>query len=225
MRLSFEPLHPIQDRGGVGVHLVSGACALAGVYVIGPRRFRFRQGMLVDIKPHSLPLVLLGGFFAFIGLMALNTVANRDTFVDTTGGEGRAIVNAVAGTFIAATGGGLTVPVMRFFQTRRVRLQDIVYGLLVGCVAISGDAQDSELWAALLIGCIAGALQHFASRFVRNRQLDDACDVVSIHLVGALWGLIAHPLLKQDTGIVYSWVCGVTVCLCGCVCHFLICVH
>ena len=47
-------------------------CLHLGAYILGPRAGRFKDGKVMQITGHSLPLVSLGGFILIMGFMAFN---------------------------------------------------------------------------------------------------------------------------------------------------------
>merc|ERR1719289_582743 len=57
------------DFAGSGVvHLLGGCCALVGCYFIGKRKGRFaKNGKVLDMPGHSVPLAGLGGCCALVG--------------------------------------------------------------------------------------------------------------------------------------------------------------
>ena len=50
-----------------------------GAYILGPRAGRFKEGKVVPITGHSLPLVSLGGFILIMGFMAFNGGSQEST--------------------------------------------------------------------------------------------------------------------------------------------------
>eukprot|EP00055_Hartaetosiga_balthica_P006358 m.19807 g.19807 ORF g.19807 m.19807 type:complete len:436 (-) comp5175_c0_seq2:1955-3262(-) len=194
------------DFGGSGVvHVVAGASALSLTILIGPRKLRYKHGVLVEVKPHSVPFVVLGGMLAFLGMIVLNASALPSFIDDSTGQQGRKVTNAMVSTFISGAGGGLSVLAVQFLDDRMVRMANVMNGILAGAVAIAAGADEIEPWSAVLVGCVAGFLQRWGSSTMRRHILDDACDVVATHLLPGLWGLVACALFAENLGVVYAW--------------------
>ena len=63
-----------KDFAGSGVvHAFAATCALAGCYIIGPRKGRFGKGKeSMEMLGHSVPLAALGGFLLLFGFLAFN---------------------------------------------------------------------------------------------------------------------------------------------------------
>ena len=65
------------DFSGSGVvHLVGGTVALVGCIFIGPRKERFnKNGDVVAMPGHSVPITFIGGFTLLFGFLAFNAGA------------------------------------------------------------------------------------------------------------------------------------------------------
>ena len=68
------------------------SCSSAGAYILGPRAGRFKDGKVMQITGHSLPLVSLGGFILIMGFMAFNGGSQASI---SQPGDGEAIGRAV----------------------------------------------------------------------------------------------------------------------------------
>ena len=62
----MEPKHQLQSNS------MCIFCPHLGAYILGPRAGRFKDGKVMQITGHSLPLVSLGGFILIMGFMAFN---------------------------------------------------------------------------------------------------------------------------------------------------------
>ncbi|XP_074660189.1 putative ammonium transporter 1 isoform X2 [Tubulanus polymorphus] len=74
---------------------------------------------------------------------------------------------------------------------------------LTGMVAICAGCNVLYPWGAAVVGAVAGLLYLGASYVVLYLKIDDPLDAVAVHGVGGFWGLVAQPLLKMETGIVF----------------------
>jgi Amt family ammonium transporter len=75
-------------------------------------------------------------------------------------------------------------------------------GLLCGLVAVTGGAGVLEPWAAALTGFVSGFLYSFGSKTLLYFRLDDAVDAIPIHMLNAIWGLIAVGLFASPRRMV-----------------------
>jgi ammonia channel protein AmtB len=62
---------------------------------------------------------------------------------------------------------------------------------LAGLVSISSSCSVVGLVSSLFIGIIASVLFLISKRFLHRMEIDDPLNIVSIHLVGGFWGLLA----------------------------------
>eukprot|EP00049_Salpingoeca_infusionum_P012164 m.220080 g.220080 ORF g.220080 m.220080 type:complete len:365 (-) comp15116_c1_seq39:4178-5272(-) len=195
-----------QDYAGSGVvHVVGGTCALVGILLIGPRRDRIRNGVLVDLQPHSIPLLVLGGLVLTVGFLGFNA-GSALRIDDETGEQGVIVATALVSTIVSAAGGGLCSVVLHFFGDGTLNIVACINGLLAGSVAVCAGADVVQPWAALVIGILAGAVFHFGRRLVVRLGLDDACDAVAVHLGAGMWGVIARSLFAERVGVFHAWV-------------------
>ena len=75
----------------------------------------------------------------------------------------------------------------------------LVLKVTAGCAVL-------ELWAALLIGAIAGIIYVLGSDLLVRHKIDDAVDAIPVHAMGGAWGLIATGLFAtpERMGQVYG---------------------
>jgi Amt family ammonium transporter len=173
--------------GGSVVHLNSGVSALACALVLGRRR-----GYGTDyMAPHSLPITFLGagllwfGWFGFNGGSAL-------------GANGTA-AGAIFATNTAAATGALTWMAVEWMHRGKPTMLGIASGAVTGLATISPAAGFVSPLAAMLIGLAGGLLCYFAIVWKGKIGYDDALDVVGIHGVGGIVGLLATGLLASKT--------------------------
>ncbi|TQN41838.1 ammonium transporter [Blastococcus colisei] len=176
-------LAAIDFAGGTAVHINAGAAGLALALVLGRRRGFGREAM----RPHNLPLVMIGagllwfGWFGFNGGSAL--AANNTASV--------AWVNTLVAT-AAATLGWLLVEKLRDGHSTSLGAAS---GVVAGLVAITPACSSVSPIGAIVVGAVAGALCALAVGLKYRLGYDDSLDVVGVHLVGGLWGTIAVGFL------------------------------
>jgi Amt family ammonium transporter len=190
----------IEDfAGGTVVHINAGAAALALVLVIGKRKGWRKEPM----RPHNLPLVLLGAGLLWFGWFGFN--AGSELAVDGT--TGLAFMNTQIATAVAA-GAWLIVEKLRDGHATSL---GVASGAVAGLVAITPACGFVDPWAAMVIGLLAGAICAFAVGLKYKLNYDDSLDVVGVHLVGGVVGavslgfLAAYPFLEQQSeGLFYG---------------------
>ena len=168
--------------GGTAVHINAGAAGLALAIVLGKRVGWRRDSM----RPHSLPLVLLGAALLWFGWFGFNA----GSALGANGIASLALINTQVATAAAALG-WIFVERMRVGKPTSL---GIASGAVSGLVAITPACAFVSPIGAIAIGFVAGALCAFAVglKFVFN--LDDSLDVVGVHLVAGLWGCLSIGL-------------------------------
>jgi len=165
--------------GGTAVHINAGAAGLALVLVLGKRIGWPKTPM----KPHNLPLVLLGsgllwfGWFGFNAGSALG--ANQTAAV--------AFTNTMVAT-AAALLGWLAVERLRDGHATSLGAAS---GAVAGLVAITPACAFVAPWGAVVIGLLAGSICAVAVGLKYRLGYDDSLDVVGVHLAGGLVGCLA----------------------------------
>ena len=171
------------DLGGATVvHLVGAAAALACVVVVGPRQGRFEPGQPA-IRPHNLPLALLGTFLLWLGFLGITGGAS--------GGVSAALPRTIANALLAALfGGGAGLLASRWFLARW-DLVSGMQGLLAGLVAVSAACHAHASEVAMLVGAAGGLAAFGAARLLERWRVDDAVGAIAIHGAGGVLGTLS----------------------------------
>jgi Amt family ammonium transporter len=173
----------VQDfAGGTAVHINAGAAALALAIVLGKRVGWRKESM----RPHSLPLVMLGSGLLWFGWFGFNAGSS----LAANGTAALALINTQVAA-AAALGGWLLVEKIR--QGHPTSL-GAASGAVAGLVAITPACAFVAPWAAVVIGLFAGIFCSLAVSLKYKFNLDDSLDVVGVHLVGGIWGSLAIGL-------------------------------
>ncbi|CAM5586694.1 ammonium transporter [Streptomyces gougerotii] len=182
----LHQLDVIDFAGGTAVHINAGVGALAAVLVVG-RRVGFKKD---PMRPHNLPLVVLGAALLWFGWFGFN-----------------------AGSALAADGTAATMAFNTQVATGAAMLGWLVYervrhgafttlgaasGAIAGLVAITPSGAHVDAFGALLIGLAAGALCSWAVSLKYKLGYDDSLDVVGVHLVGGVAGTLLVGVLAVD---------------------------
>ncbi len=171
--------------GGAVVHANAGAAALATALYLGKRRGHGSE----DMSPHNVPFVLLGagilwfGWFGFNAGSALSSGALASSaFVNTQLGAAAAIF-------------GWIIP--QRLRTGRVTTIGVATGAVAGLATITPAAGYVQPLAALLIGLIAGVVCFLAVSAKDRLGYDDSLDVVGVHMVGGVIGVLLTGLFAS----------------------------
>jgi Amt family ammonium transporter len=167
-------LHAIDFAGGSVVHELAGSSALATALYLG-RRQRFN-------RPHNVPLVLLGAGILWFGWFGFNA--------GSAGGANAVATAALVNTQIGSSAGMLVWMFAEWIQRRKPSGIGIASGAVAGLAAITPASGYVPTWAALVIGGGAGLLCYFAVALKSRLKYDDALDVVGVHMVGGLLGVV-----------------------------------
>mmetsp|Transcript_23201 Transcript_23201/g.69765 ORF Transcript_23201/g.69765 Transcript_23201/m.69765 type:complete len:468 (+) Transcript_23201:335-1738(+) len=187
----------VVDFAGSGVvHMVGGAAAGIGAYVLGPRRGRFGPGGK-KIQGHSTPLVVLGTFILWIGWYGFNpgsTLMLAD--LPATGIPFVAEKTAVT-TTLAAASGGLTNLFVHHYLSGFYDVGEMCNGVLAGLVSITAGCSVVEVWAAVVIGFVGAFAYTAGSLLLEKLEIDDAVNATPVHYFCGVWGLIATALFAR----------------------------
>lgn len=165
--------------GGTAVHINAGAAGLALALVLG-RRIGWQKS---PMRPHSLPLVLLGAGLLWFGWFGFNAGS-------ALGANGIAAL-AFINTQVATAGAVLGWVIMEKVRDGHPTSLGAASGAIAGLVAITPACAFVSPWAATLIGFIAGGVCALAVGMKYRFGFDDALDVVGVHLVGGIIGSIS----------------------------------
>ena len=180
-------LHILDLAGGTVVEVNSGASGLALALVLGPR-----LGLRTEpMRPHSLPLVVLGAGLLWFGWFGFNA----GSALTAGGGAGMAFLNTqVAGA--AAVGGWLLVE--RFRDGKPTTL-GAASGAVAGLVAITPACGSVSPLGAIVVGGVAGAVCAWAVSLKYKLGYDDSLDVAGVHGVGGATGMLLIGLFATAT--------------------------
>ncbi|MEU1072674.1 MULTISPECIES: ammonium transporter [unclassified Streptomyces] len=181
----------IDFAGGTAVHINAGAAALGVILVIG-KRVGFKKD---PMRPHSLPLVMLGAgllWFGWFGFNAGSWLGNDD-------GVGAVMfVNTQVAT-AAAMLAWLGYEKLRHGSCTTLGAAS---GAVAGLVAITPSGGCVSPLGAIAVGAIAGVLCAMAVGLKYRFGYDDSLDVVGVHMVGGIAGSLLVGLFA--TGGVQS---------------------
>lgn len=161
--------------GGIVVHATAGFAALASVIYIGKRVDK-------NSTPNSIPLVAIGTGLLWFGWYGFN--AGSEVMVDNV------TVVAFLNTDIAASFATIAWLIIEWSRDRKPKLVGLLTGSIAGLATITPCAGFVPVWAAPIIGIVAGSLCYIAVQFKNRMKWDDALDVWGVHGVGGVIGTI-----------------------------------
>jgi Amt family ammonium transporter len=162
--------------GGLVIHVNAGVAALVLARMLGPR-----IGFGTDVmRPHSLPLTLIGTGILWFGWFGFNAGS-------AFAADGIAI-HAMLTTQLGASLGALGWVGAEWRRTGKPTLLGAASGAVAGLVAITPAAGFVGTWSAMAIGAAAGVLCFRAIALKERLSYDDSLDVVGIHMVGGIVG-------------------------------------
>ena len=164
--------------GGTVVHVNAGAAALATALYLGRRR-GFGTGAL---RPHNVPMVLLGAGILWFGWFGFNAGSALSA--------GGLTSSAFVATHLGAAGGMLGWLVPERLRHERATTIGAATGAIAGLVAITPASGYVAPLPALVIGLAAGVVCFLAVELKGRLRLDDSLDVVGVHMVGGIVGAL-----------------------------------
>ena len=179
-------LGALDFAGGTAVEINSGASALALALVLGSRSGWPREPM----RPHNLPAVLLGAgllWFGWFGFNAGSALA-----------AGAVAGNAFVTTMTASAAAVLSWLALEHRLDGRPTSLGAASAAIAGLVAITPACGFVDTFGALAIGLLAGVVCQLAIRLKYRLGYDDSLDVVAIHGVGGLLGMLMLGFVSTD---------------------------
>ncbi|GAB2984676.1 ammonium transporter [Nocardioides montaniterrae] len=181
--------------GGTVVHINAGIAGLVLAAVIGKRVGFMKEPM----KPHSLPLTMIGAGLLWFGWYGFNV--GSIVFVAADGGEKDMVqfMGETGATFLNTTVATMTAMLAWLVVERllhgKASALGAASGIVAGLVAITPACGAVTMTGAIAVGGVAGALCAVAVGLKFKLKLDDSLDVVGVHLVGGIVGALLIGLL------------------------------
>ena len=185
-------LGALDFAGGTAVHINAGAAWLAIAIVLG-KRIGFGKS---PMRPHNLPLVMLGAALLWFGWFGFNA----GSAVASNGTAGLALLNTIGAT-VAAVLAWLLVEKIRDGHATSLGAAS---GVVAGLVAITPACAAVGASGALAIGFVAGIVCALSVGLKFKFGFDDSLDVVAVHLVGGIIGTMMIGLVGVDVGLFYG---------------------
>lgn len=183
--------------GSTVVHMVGGAAAFAGAWMLGPRIGKYsRSGKSKKIPGHSMPLSVLGIFILWFGWFGFNGSSVLPLTGDTVSLVGKVFCN----TNLSAAAGAVTAMCISWAWKKKPDIAMTLNGALAGLVSITAGADVISTSLAVLVGIVAGAIVVGGMHFIENVvKIDDPVGAIAAHGFGGLWGTVAVGLFSDGT--------------------------
>jgi len=178
-------LGALDFAGGVAVHLSSGVAALAAAILLGKREGFGTE----ELRPHNLPMTLLGAgllWFGWFGFNAGSALA-----------AGSLAGSAFVATHVAGTTGALAWVFMEWRVTGKATTLGGASGAIAGLATVTPAAGFVGPISAAIIGILAGVGCYLGIMAKNRFGYDDSLDVVGIHGVGGVLGLLVTGLFAS----------------------------
>jgi ammonium transporter, Amt family len=175
----------MQDfAGSTAVHLIGASGALAALLLLGPRKGKYGpDGKPRAIPGHSMPLFGLGVLILWLGWFGFNPGSTLNA-VDGRFAEILFITN------LAAAAGVLAAVATAYLKTRAVDIGMAGNGAIAALVAITAPSGYVEIWAAPIIGAVAGVIVVLGV-YAIDKVIDDPVGALSAHGLAGIWGTIS----------------------------------
>jgi Amt family ammonium transporter len=183
----IDKLKALDFAGGTVVEINSGAAALALALVLGKRDGFKRDPM----RPHNMPLVLLGAGMLWFGWFGFNAGSALSA--------GSLAATAMINTQIATAAAAMTWVAYEKKRDGKATTLGVASGAVAGAVAITPACGYLNPLGALILGLLAGVVSAWAVTRKYKFGYDDSLDVVGVHGVGGILGMLAIGLLATVT--------------------------
>lgn len=172
--------------GSTVVHSVGAWVALAGIYVIGPRRGRFDPAQQEKFRASDMGYAVLGVFILWFGWWGFNggsTLRYNDD-----------VSFVILNTNLAAAFAGVIAFLHAYFTDQEQAYAKLIGGVLGGLVAITACCDVVYPGFAILIGMFAGIIHNIGFDLLIKWKLDDPVGAIPVHGFCGVWGTLCVGL-------------------------------
>ena len=178
----------IDFAGGIVVHITAGTAALVAAIMIGARRGYPNQ----LAPPHNLTLTMIGTAMLWVGWFGFNGGSAL-----AAGGQA---AMAVVVTQISPCVAALTWIFLESVRSGKPSALGFATGAIAGLAAITPASGTVGPLGAIAIGAVSSILAYIAATYIKFRfNYDDALDVVGVHGVGGLVGIILVAIFASTS--------------------------
>jgi len=168
--------------------LTGGVGALVGSIITGPRTGRFVAEIdQTEFNPHNVTFVVLGTIILWFGWYGFNCGSTLVMNADA----GKLAAQVAVNTTLSPAFAGLTVALVRRYQTGRWSAVSMCSGILAGLVSITAGCGSVHAHSAVIIGLIGACVYMFAADMMVKFKVDDPVEAFPIHGACGIWGVLA----------------------------------
>ena len=183
----FQDMGIMDFAGGIVVHITAGVAALVACVMVGKRKGYPNA----DLVPHNPTYTVIGSAMLWIGWFSFNggsaLAANGDAAM------------ALVVTHLSASTATLTWMFIEWKLNGKPTVLGVATGAIAGLAAVTPASGFIGPEGGLAIGFVSGVLCYFASTKLKNRfGYDDSLDVVGVHGVGGLVGIIMVAFFASE---------------------------
>ena len=184
--------------GAASVHVLGGLCALAVVWIAGPRKGKFpHEGLSTAMPGHNVVYVLFGCLVSLVGWLAWN-MAGSLLWLDA---PSSALVITAVNTVLSAS-----AALVATFSVTRIRFGKpdasmCANGWLAGLVTSTACAGVVSPPVSILAGLVAGIVTPLlVELFELALSIDDPSGAITVHGAAGLWGLAVAGIFAPRPG-------------------------
>ncbi len=164
--------------GGIVVHITAGVAALAAALLVGQRK-----GYPLPTPPHNMTMTLTGTAMLWVGWFGFNGGS-------ALAADGTAAM-AIVVTQISPSVAALTWIAIEWVKNGKPSALGFATGAIAGLAAITPASGTVGPMGAIAIGFASSVLAYVAATWLKYQfKYDDALDVVGVHGVGGLVGIL-----------------------------------
>ncbi|WP_243292820.1 ammonium transporter [Bacillus sp. FJAT-47783] len=178
--------HGKQDfAGSTVVHLTGAMAALAATILLKPRIGKYnKDGSANDLAGHNQVFTALSVLLLWVGWFGFNAGS-------TLAVDGAFFGFVAVNTNLAAAAGTIAALIISSVVTGKADVPMMLNGALAGLVAITASCAFVNVWAAVVIGFVAGIFVFYSIRFFEKRRIDDPIFALSVHGTAGVWGTLS----------------------------------
>ncbi|WP_300680170.1 ammonium transporter [Nocardioides sp.] len=188
---------PQDYAGGTVVHINAGVAGGILALIVG-RRIGFKREAM---KPHSLPLTMIGAGLLWFGWYGFNVGSIVFPAGASEADKVKQFISETGFTFLTTTVATCAAMLAWLIVERLIHGKatslGAASGIVAGLVAITPATGAVQPVGAIAIGAIAGAVCAWAVSLKYRFNLDDSLDVVGVHLVGGVLGTLLIGLFSS----------------------------
>lgn len=177
--------------GSTVVHSTGGWMSLVGALMVGPRIGKFtKDGKILAIPGHNLPMAALGVFILWLGWFGFNPGSTMAADIS--------MAQIAMTTNMAAATGAIAAMVTSWIIFGKPDVSMCLNGVLAGLVAVTAPCAYISPLSAAIIGVLGGVAVVFAVLFFDKIRIDDPVGAISVHGVCGSLGTICVGLFAQE---------------------------